>query len=217
MENFIRKVLDNKGDSDSHRYFVRFGKGVFKRRFLLSLNRSKKIKIKGSFELANDFVKFVRENKEIKYSGSILSKNKVLGFEGRKKAGVFVYEIEESSIDEFEGAYYYLLNANDSEIVLKIKKSLPKPGKNEDKIDDSFCSLEVDEKFWPKLKETFFWDVPDCKKAKIEHKLIINDIIFPKDEKDSVKIRELAKRKGKIVRKIEFDGKEKKEEYDVEA
>lgn len=217
MESFLKKVLTGKGDGDSHRYFLRFGKGDYKRRFLISLNRGAKIKVKTSFEFANDLVRFVEENKEVKFSGKVLSRSKVEGKEGKKKAGVFVYEISESSIKEFDNVYYHLLDVNDSEMVLKTKKSLPKPGKDEEKIDDGFCSLVVEPKYWAKLKETFFWDIPECKKAEIEHELKINEIITPKGESDPVKIRELAKRKGTIIRKTNVDGRESSKEIPVEA
>jgi hypothetical protein len=217
MESFIKKVLTGKSDADSHRYFVRFGKGVYGRRFLIRLSRGAKIKVKTSFEFANDLVRFVNENKKVKFSGKVLTKEKVAGKEGRKKAGVFVYEVSECSVEEFENAYYYLLDVNDSEIVLKIKKSLPKPGKNEEKIDDGFCSLIIEPKYWLKLKEAFFWDVPECKKAEIEHELRINEIIIPKNEKDPSKVRELSVRKGTIVRKMNVDDKESSKEIPVEA
>jgi hypothetical protein len=217
MESFIKKVLTGKSDEDSHRYFLRFGKGDYKRRFLIKFARGEKIKVKTSFEFANDLVKFVNENKNVKFSGKVLSKAKIEGMEGRKKAGVFVYEISECSIDKFENAYYYLLDVNDSEIVLKIKKALPKPGKNEEKIDDGFCSLIVESKYWPALKNAFFWDVPECKKAEIEHELKINETIIPKGEKDPVRMRELAVRKGFIVRKMMVDEKESSKEISVEA
>ena len=217
MESFLKRVLTGKSDSDSHRYFVRFGKGDYKRRFLISINRGEKIKVKTSFEFANDLVKFVDESKNVLFSGKVLTKEKVPGKEGRKKAGVFVYEINQSSIKEFENVYYYLLDVNDSEIVLKIKKSLPKPGKNEEKIDENFCSLIIDKRYWGPLKDAFFWDIPECKKASIEHELKISEIVPPKGESDPVKIRELAKRKGRIVRKAEIDGRESSEEIPVEA
>jgi hypothetical protein len=217
MESFIKKVLTGKSDEDSHRYFMRFGKGDYKRRFLISLNRGTKIKVKTSFEFANDLVKLVNENKNVKFSGKILTKSKVEGMEGRKKAGVFVYEVSECSINKFENAYYYLLDVNDADIVLKIKKALPKPGKDEEKIDDGFCSLTADARYWPVLKNTFFWDVPECKKAEIEHELKINEIITPKGEKDPAKVRELAVRKGSIVRKMIIDGKESSKETPINA
>jgi len=217
MESFLKKILTNKSDEDSHRYLVRFGKGEYRRRFLLSLTRGDRIKVKTSFEFANDLVKFVNEIKEIKFSGKVLSKEKVAGKEGKKKAGVFVYEVSDCSLDEFKNVYYYLLDAEDSEILLKIKKNLPKPGKNEEKIDDGFCSLVIGQKYWAALRDIFFWDVPECKKANIEHELKINEIVVPKGEKDPVKIRELAKRKGTIIRKMIIDGKESSKAINFEA
>jgi hypothetical protein len=219
MECFLKAVLTNNEDVYSHRYFVRFGKGQYDRRFLISFDRGKaKIKIKTSFEFANDLVMFVKElGANVKFTGKILMKNKVPGKEGKKKAGVFLYEISDANIDDFSDAYFYLLDVNHPEIVLKTKKSLPKPGKDANKIDDKFCSLELDLKYWPKVKEMFFWDVPEGKKAIISHTLMINDIVFPKNEKDPVKIRELAKRKGKIIRKINLDGKDISNEHDFAA
>jgi hypothetical protein len=217
MESFLKRVLTGKPDEDSHRYFVRFGRGDYKRRFLINLTRGAKVKVKTSFEFANDLVKFVDEAKKLKFSGKILSKEKVEGKEGKKKAGVFVYEVAACSLDEFKNAYYYLLDVEDSEVILKIKKSLPKPGKNEEKIDDGFCSLIIEQKYWAALKNNFFWDVPECKKASIEHELKINEIVLPKGEKDPVKIRELALRKGTIIRKMNVDGKESSKEINFEA
>ncbi len=213
----MKRVLEKREDEEAHRYFVRFGKGVFGRRFLIKFNRGKRIKVKGSFELANDFVKFVRENKDLKFSGKILSKEKIPGKEAKKKGGVFVYDVVESTLEEFGKAYYYLLDANDSDIILKIKKILPKPGKNEGKIDDGFCVMDLDLKYLDNVKKVFFWDVPECKKAEIEHELRITEIGIPKGESDPVKIRELAKRKGKIVRKIIYDEKEIVKEFELEA
>ncbi|MBS3091538.1 hypothetical protein J4217_03775 [Candidatus Pacearchaeota archaeon] len=218
MESFIKKILTGKGDEDSHKYLIRFGKGAYNRRFLISYAKSAdKIKIKTSFEFANDLVKFIRENKDVKFSGKVLSKQQVSGMSGRKKAGVYLYEMTDSDLRGFDNPYYFLLDANDSDIVLKMKKSLPKPGKNSEKIDDGFCSLIISNKYWQKVKETFFWDVPDGKKAEIEHKLDIKEIILPKNEKDSVKIRENSLRKGAITRKINVDGKEESKNINFEA
>lgn len=217
MKNFLRKIVEHAGDTDSHRYFVRFGKGTYARRFLMKSEVGKKVKIRTSFELANDLVAFVRELKSARFSGKVLSKEKIAGYDGRKKAGVFVYEVEEIDVSSFGNAYYHLLDMSDPEITLKIKKSLPKPGKNEEKIDDAFCSLDLDPKYWNAAREVFFWDVPEGKKIVIEHELIINDIELPAGENNPVKIRELAKRKGVLVRKITVDGKEFEKKYEIEA
>ena len=217
MESFLKRIFENSSFNEDKKYFLRFGKGNYERRFLISFDKGSKIKIRGSFEWANDFVKFVRENKNVSFSGSVLMKNKVPGREGRKKGGSFLYEINGETLEEFENAYYYLLNVNEEDIVLKIKKSLPKPGKEADKIDDKFCSLELDLKYWESVKSAFFWDVGNGKKCKIEHTIKIHYVEFPSDVSNPVKIRELAKRKGKIFRKIELDGKEVVKEYELEV
>jgi len=212
MKLFIKEIFEKGSSEKAHQYFIRFGKGNYKRRFLTSFNKGKKIKVRGSFELANSFVEFVKENKDIKFSGKIFTKEKIPGEQGKKKSGYFLYEVSENSLEKFENPYFYLLDANSDDIVLKIKKKLPKPGKSPKKIDDKFCMLDLDEKYWQALKKTFFWDLPDdVKKAKIEHELIINDIIMP-EEDDPVKMRELAKRKGKIIRKIITNEKEETKE-----
>ena len=92
---------------------------------------------------------------------------------------------------------------------------MPKPGKNENKVDDVFCLLETDLKHWSRIKEAFFWDIPDCKKAEISHELVITDIEMPQNEKDPVKIRELARRTGKIIRKKIIDDKEEISEHRI--
>jgi len=109
-----------------------------------------------------------------------------------------------------------MLDAEGQGISLKMKKKLPKPGKSgEAKIDDKFCILEADLKYWLKIKDFFM--LPDCKKAKISHTYIIEEIVMPKGEKDFAKIREMAKRKGKLIRKEEVDGREDKKELEFEA
>lgn len=213
----MKKVLEKRTDEGSHRYFVRFGKGNYNRRFILTLSRGKKIKLKGSFEWASDFARFAQENGVQLFSGKVLSKAVIPGKPGKKKAGVVVYEITNESLKDYPGAYSYLLDADSLGIILKSKKALPKPGKDEEKIDDGFCSLEIEEKYWPKLKEAFVWDVPDCKKAVIEHDLQITEIELPKGEKDPVKIRENAVRKGKLVKRMNIDGVDSSKTYDLIA
>jgi hypothetical protein len=59
--------------------------------------------------------------------------------------------------------------------------------------------------------------VSDFKKAEIDHKFIINEIIQPEGETDYARIRELAKRKGEIIREALIDGKEIRKKMDFEA
>ena len=54
------------------------------------------------------------------------------------------------------------------------------------------------------------------RKISIKHKFVIESIVMPKNEKDYTKIREMAKRKGKIIREADVDGKEIVKEKDFE-
>ena len=219
MECFIKKVWEGKGE-EAHNHFVRFSKGNFGNRAVLNLQKSERIKLRGSFEWANDFVKIASELANANFSGIILSKQEIMELgQGKKKAGIIEYNVSINSqkIKEIEDKVYcMMLDAETHELSLKMKKKLPKPGKSgEGKVDDKFCQLETDLKFWPQIKEAFM--LPECKKAKVSHTFLIEEIILPKDEKDFIKIREKAKRKGKIIRKMEVDGKESQEEKSFEA
>lgn len=219
MECFIKKVWEGKG-GEAHSYFVRFSKGRFENRAVLNLQKTSKIKLKGSFEWASDFVNLVSELTQANFSGIILSKNKLDLENEKKKTGIFQYDVENIGSEQIKeltnSVYAMLLDAETPDIILKIKKKLPKPGKSrEKKIDSKFCQLEADLKYLPQIKEAFM--LPECKKAKISHTIIVEEIILPEDEKDFVKIRELARRKGKIIRKMEVDKQESQEEKEFEA
>lgn len=219
MACFIKKIFTNKTDEQVHRQFVRFGKGNYPGRAALTLKKSEKIKLGGSFELVNDFVNFC-SGFSCSFSGRILSRTEIPEFKGRIKSGMYEYNVENLDSEKINSissqAYALLLDARGLGIELKTKKKLPKPGKSgEAKIDDKYCQLELDIKYWSKLSEFFM--LPECKKAKMRHTYEITEIVIPEGEKDFSKIRELARRKGRIIRKIEVDGKESEEIKDFEA
>ena len=222
MGCFIKKVWEGKGE-EAHPYFIRFSKGHFENRAVLNLQKSTKIKLRGSFEWTNDFVEIVSELTDIKFSGIILSKQnleELSEFPNKKKSGIIEYSVDNISNERIkeikDKAYCMLLDAEEEGIRLKMKKKLPKPGKSgEGKVDDKFCQLEADLKYWPQIKEDFM--LPECKKCKIDHTFIIEQIVIPEGEKDFAKIREKARRKGRIVRNLEVDKQKKKEEKEFEA
>jgi len=219
MDCFIKKIFDGKGE-EAHSQFIRFSKGRFENRALLNLQKSNKIKLKGSFEWANDFVNVVSELANMRFSGIILSKEQLNLDNERKKSGIFQYEVSDIASERIkqikDRIYMMLLDGEGEGVLLKIKKRLPKPGKSGDaKIDDKFCLIEADLKYWPKIRETFM--LPECRKCKISHTYIIDELILPDDEKDFAKIREKAKRKGKIIREIEIDKNITKKEIEFIA
>lgn len=220
MECFIKKIFENKIDEKTHKQFVRFGRGFFENRGLLSVDIKDKLIIKGSFEYTNDFVMFLVELGNFEFSGIILSKEKLFS-EGKKKGEVYEFNFVGNSEDVkkiYEKSYYLLLDAKGENVELKTKKKLPKPGKNKEiKIDDKFCIMTLDKKYFNKVKEAFFWDVPEGKNIKISHDYDIKEIIIPKDEKDFEMMRLKARRKGILIRKIIVDKKEiiRKKEFEV--
>jgi len=206
---FIKKIFEGNVDDSVHMQFVRFGKGNFEGRAAAGFRKTAgKVKIGTSYEYANDMARIVSKLKNIKFSGIALSKEQ-LPFEGRKKGELTVYNFQGDSGDIskiLDKTYFTLVDAEDSEIKLKMKKKLPKPGKSgEAKSNTKFCQLEISEKYWPAVKNFFFWDFPDINKGQVSHCYSITEIILPKDEKDFERIRIMAKRKGKIFRKIETD------------
>jgi len=219
MESFIKKIWQKNWDN-AHYQFIRFSKGRFEGRAVLNLQKTSGIKLKGSFEWANDFVYFVSELGDVKFSGIILSREQLDLENEKKKSGIFSYEIKDISSEKIKSmknkVYAMLLDGQGEGIVLKIKKKLPKPGKSgESKIDDKFCQLELGLIYWNQVKEAFM--LPECKKCKISHIFEIDQIIAPEGETDFEKIRLLAKRKGKIIRKIEADKQNFEEEREFEA
>ena len=231
--DFIKKVFEKNIDEKVHSQFIRFGKGEYGGRFPLSLRKTKKVKLKASFEFTNELVELCSTFGKCKVSGIILSKNNLSSFMSEKgisgnsqsKKGGLYYQnnIEEQEMEGEllreleEKSYCSLLDLEGEDFKLKTKKKLPKPGKREDKIDDKFCQLEADEKYYLKIKEYFFWDAPESRKLSVKHSIIINEILFPEGEKDYSKVRELAKRKGKIIRKIMINDEEIIRETNFEA
>ncbi len=228
MTNFIKKIFDGKNDESVHSKFIRFGKGDYRGRFLISLNRGSKIKIKTSFEFANDLASICSKFGDCKVSGIVLSKedisnimsqNNIEGNSETKKGGLYYQnnissqELKGKQLEILEKASYSaMLDVEGDGFSLKTKKKLPKPGKDEKKIDDKFCQMEIDVKYLGLIREDFFWDMPEAKKISVSHQVIINQIEISKGEKDFAKARESAKRIGKIIRIANVDGKEIRKE-----
>jgi hypothetical protein len=232
---FIKKIFESRIDDSVHKQFVRFGKGTYPGRAVIKITKQpEKIKIGTNFEMANDVVEFIAEISGGKISGIVLSKkdisgimrqNNIKGTSETKSGGLYYknnideQEISSEALKELAtNSYAPLLDIEAPGISLKSKKKLPKPGKSADsKVDDKFCLLELDKKLWPQVQKEFCFDLGDFKKALAVHTYVITDIILPKGEKDFAKIREMAKRKGKVLRKITIDGKESIKEKDFEA
>lgn len=231
MVYWIKDAIEGK--QEAHKYFLRFGKGNYPGRGLLKIDTSR-LSINGSFENVNSLIIWLSQQSKLKVSGKILSKSeidnliektglKIISKKAKRERAIFEYSVEGECNDLTElgkAVYFFLLDAKSNGYEFKCKKNLPRPGKSSElKIDEKFFSLHFDNSFASSFKKEFLFDIPEGKKISISHDIIINDIIIPKELakiNDFAKIREEAKRKGKIIRKANVDGKEILKEYNIE-
>lgn len=231
--NFIKKLFENKIDEDVHRQFKRFGKGTYENRALVDMTVSNNIKIKTSFEFTNEFVRLLVNTikDKVHITGGIITtkdlKNEGLDFVNVKQfAGVKTYqvdcEISKDSLLHLLDSYpdaVFCLSFSTSYGSLKTKVKTPKsskPGKDEEKIKIDYCTFVTKDL---DFKKEFAFDIKeDFKKFLARHTITIEGLVVPKQyENDPVSARIYAKRKGKIIRTLEFDNKKAVKEIDFEA
>jgi hypothetical protein len=222
---FIKKLFEKENDESVHRQFIRFSKGKFENKAVLNVKRNGNIKISGTYEIATDMISLISMLAPmIKVSGTVISREKIQGFpEGKEKKGVIHYEINET-IDSkrlSEIAFksmYCLLDCEAAGIEMKTKKTVPRPNpKATDKVKDKFFTAVLDIKFWNQIRNEFLFNLPEGKKFRLLHNYDINQVILPKNEKDYEKIRIIAKKKGRLTRNVEIDGKNVVQETEFEA
>jgi hypothetical protein len=221
---FIKKLWKKEEDNSIHKNFTRFSKGIFDNKAVMNVRLGEKIKISGTYEVINDLVEFSASlAPKLKVDGIVISRTAINGLSGVEKKGLFNYELNEE-IDSkklaeiVKTSFYALLDCSANGIEFKTKKKVPRPSsKGIDKVNDKFCIMNLDAKFWPQVKDEFLFNLPDGKKFRLIHKYEIKEIIMPKGEKDFEKIRIMAKRKGRLFRTAEVDGKILTQDIDFEA
>ena len=239
MDSFIKKIFQGKeSDELVHSQFTKFSKGEFPDRAMIRAKNTKgKYTISTTAEYAKELIMNLAEKlaeKPTKVTGAIISALDLDGFEydERKMAmGVRKYMIYDKEMtgneildicNKIEKAFFALSFNVDEDTSLLVKPKSPKSAKGagsnknpnkKAKID--FCKLKTTDK---DLVKNLLFDVnEDWKKVEIHHDIFIEDIIFPEGETDFAKIREMAKRKGKIIRKMDVDGVERVKEAEFEA
>lgn len=232
--NFIKKIFESADgkieDKLVHMQFQKFSKGEFRNRAVVEGRKVKdKYTISTSAEFANELVRVVAENlggKKTNVTGAIVSTNDLkseIEFKGIKQfQGVKRYLVDTEmsgneiiSLLEKIPKSFFALSFESENFKLKIKPKAPKsgkPGKGEEAPRANFCKLITTDE---KLARDFIFEVPDFKKAAVNHTFMIEDI-FVSDElkktNDFARIREEAKRRGRILRSAVIDEKEMKSE-----
>ena len=221
--NFIKKVFDGKIDDAVHLQFQKFSKGEFRDRAQIKVKRVKdKYTITTGNEFANDFVRILAEklgDRKTSVTGAVVSTLDLQGLDYQSKKqfmGIKQYVIKKEMsgkdmldlLDKFPKGFFALSFEVENNL-LKIKAKAPKSAKpstkGNDKIKPDFCKLVTNDS---SIGKSFVFEKSDFKNAEITHTFFINDMILPQGETDFAKVREMAKRKGKIVRKALIDGKE---------
>ncbi|MEM0465238.1 MAG: hypothetical protein QXW97_00885 [Candidatus Pacearchaeota archaeon] len=237
MDNFIKKIFEGKIDDYVHVQFQKFSRGEFQKRAMFRIkNSSGNYIIDSTYEYAREFVRSFAEklgdNKTL-VTGALVSTLDLEGIfkysEKKIAMGVKKYYLNREMsgkelielCDKIDKAFFGLsLNVGSDE--LKIKDKSPKSAKgisSSPKDDDEnlkidFIKIKTNDK---SIVENMLFDieVKDFKKVEVRHDFIISDIIIPpelKNEKDFSKIREMALRKGKVIRFLDVDGKKIKKE-----
>lgn len=228
--NHIKNIFDNKIDDWTHKKFVRYSVGTFPKEVFYLKISGKSINIQAGFEYLDCmfelFAKLAKADVALK--GVIVSTKDTeeelqgYGIQILKKTGK-KYTIDQTlPADKFKkfvekfNEYILLLALKSGEYSLSVKKSVPKPGK----LQEKFLSAKFPIADLKAIKDEFLFDAKQDKfsSAEIKHTYIIDDIEISKQyENDPAMARIKAARKGKIVRKLIIDGRNTKSEIQMKA
>ncbi|RLE38123.1 hypothetical protein DRJ17_04950 [Candidatus Woesearchaeota archaeon] len=224
--NFIRKIFKKQIDDLVHNQFVRFGPGTYEGRAVIRVKMGQKIRLWTSFEFANEIIKFISENiddETVKLKGRIYSKKDFkldLEKDHEKKKGFFVATIDETvPVEELKKIVqqfmmdYMLFDVDTEEIKFKVKKA---PHNPKGKFDEKFCNVTLDKSKKSLIDDLLFDVKDDYKEVVVDHMFLITDVVVDEKlvEKDPAAARLQAKRKGKIIRNLDIDGKKEIKEVD---
>lgn len=224
----IKKIFEGKFDDEVHCDFLKFGRGEYKDKYLLEGKRqSKDWAIKAGPEFSNFLIRrglekvggptnvkgVIISTKNLKEEISFEVK-KVSNFQGVRKI-VIETTVNPKEIFDLMDKYpkvFFALSFEGSDFSLKIKPKAPKSGKpssgkeDEDGPSVDFCSLKTTDK---KLVDEIFFGIEDFKEVKVAHDIKIEDIVYPTEvgKLSPAEVRELAKKKGVLTRRVLIDGK----------
>jgi hypothetical protein len=217
----IKNIFDGNFDDEVHVNFLKFGRGVYRDKFLLEgKKQAKNYAVKTGAEYANYLVRKHLEKFDgpVKATGVIVSTldlrdeinfelKKVSNFQGVRKH-VVATEIEPQEIFDLMDKYpkaFFALSFKGDNFLLKIKPKAPtsgKPGKEKGSgpVAD-FCTLKTNDK---EILDELFFGIGDFTLIKVRHDIEVSDIVYPTNmnELKPAEIRELAKRKGVLKRKV---------------
>lgn len=237
MDNFIKKIFEKKQDDLVHFQFIKFSKGTFENRAMIrAKNVSGKFTVATTYEYAKEIIISLAEKlgeNKTRVTGALMSTLDLdFDYEERKMAmGVRKYMLDREMTgkqildlcNKIDKAFFGLsFNVGETELAISPKSPKSAKGVSSSKKEDAKAKID-----FVKIKTTdkelvrnliFDAEATTFKNIEIKHDFVIEDIIMPKTtEKDFAKIREMAKRKGKIIRYLDIDGNKVRKEVEFEA
>lgn len=226
--HFIKQIFLDQVEEWVHQRFIRYGKGEFGGPVIDVKVAGDSVKVRGSVDYVTSLGNIIAEGSEIiELEGIITAKREIESVinetldvkKSSIKKGLHTVEVsgslESNALCELYEKLpdaYILLDMSAGKQKLKSKKKVPKPGS---KIDDGFCSATINIKMLGTLKEELLFDVDDFKEVSVSHRYVITEIVPPEGVKDPAQVRVLAKRGGKILRKVVVDGSEKTSDHEL--
>jgi len=230
----IKKIFSGVKDDEVHADFTKYSRGVFENKYLVEAKKQKdRWNIKTSAEYVNYIVKeCLKEVKgEIDVKGVIVATfdvskeaefavERIKQFMGIKQAVIATKTTPDkilSLMNKYPKAFFALtFSTPNSE--LKVKAKAPKSAKPASTGDKEpvaeFLSLKTTNKG---IVDDLLFGIENLEQVTIKHILNIKEITIPKNEKDPVKVRENAVRKGTVKRIITVDGNRTEKEVVLEA
>ncbi len=224
---FIKKIFEGKFDEETKLELLKYSRGEFNKKYRIEAKNKKNFVIKSDSDFANYFVRKGLElsKEKIQTKGIIVSTTDItIPFSEEKKQfmGIKQYKvntkIDPKEVLEFinkNPKLFFALSFSFPGFELKIKPKMPKSPKPSTKgevcedVSPSFCSLKTSCK--EIIKDLFFDVSENFKEILVEHTIKIDEIIYPENfqKMKPEEIREKSKRKGKIIRKLIIDEKER--------
>lgn len=225
--HIIKQIFSDNLEDWVHQRFIRYSRGEFGGPLLGVKITSNALKVNASADYATVLGNAIAKGADhVELKGTIIAKREIEPLvrevlnitKSAARKGLYTLEVLGSlSGSELCELYEkipdanFLLDITSDKQKLKCKKKLPKPG---GKVKDNFCSAKIDSKMLDMVKDEILFDVGSFKEVSVSHKYVISEIVAPEGITDPAQIRVLAKRKGKVLRKVVADGSEATSEHD---
>ncbi len=242
--HIIERLAKDKIDDMTHKKLSRYGKGEFFLSQIRVKSTPTRNTARASEKYATyigSIVSNYLDDGEYKIKGNIISLDEIDSYldkkeieytkKKQKKGGqLHTYKIQtnldkkiiKKIYDEIKDVSEILLSYGTRQCKIKTKPNLSRPSMS-GKIANpmKFCSATLPKEARKDLADLllFDFDNKEFKEINIEDNIVVDRIEIPDEAKDLsfAKKRLLAKRCGKLIRKIEIDSKEITKEYKISA